>query len=87
MSNFHPVEVVGRGSETQLQLGGNLNCIYYMCLALNPYNAKLIYLNFYRDPQPQVVENYLYLFNNINKILMPKQSFPITVIQSANKTD
>ena len=25
MSNFHPIEVVGRGSETQLQLGENLN--------------------------------------------------------------
>ena len=23
MSNFHPLEVVNRGSETQLQLGGN----------------------------------------------------------------
>ena len=36
-----------------------------------PYPAKLIYLNFqplevvsrYRDTQPQVVENYSYLFN------------------------
>ena len=25
MSNFHPLEVVGRGSETQLQGGENLN--------------------------------------------------------------
>ena len=25
MSNFHPLEVVGRGSETQLQVGKNLN--------------------------------------------------------------
>ena len=25
MSNFHPPEVVGRGSETQLQVGENLN--------------------------------------------------------------
>ena len=24
MSNFHPFEVVGRGSETQLQVGENL---------------------------------------------------------------
>ena len=24
-SNFHPLEVVGRGSETQLQVGENLN--------------------------------------------------------------
>ena len=37
----------------------------------NRYPAELFYLNFqpfevvsrYRDPQPQVVENYLYLFN------------------------
>ena len=25
MSNFHPLEVVGCGSETQLQVGGNVN--------------------------------------------------------------
>ena len=25
MSNFHPLEVVGRGSDTQLQMGENLN--------------------------------------------------------------
>ena len=25
MGNFHPLEVVGRGSETQLQAGENLN--------------------------------------------------------------
>ena len=25
MSSFHPLEVVGRGSETQLQVGENLN--------------------------------------------------------------
>ena len=25
MSNFHPLEVVGRGSETQIQVGENLN--------------------------------------------------------------
>ena len=28
MSNFHAVEVVGRGSETQVQVGGNLNYMY-----------------------------------------------------------
>ena len=41
-----------------------------LCL-VNPYPAKLIYLNFqrlevapcYRDPQPQVVESYSYLIN------------------------
>ena len=27
MSNFQPLEVVGRGSETQLQVGENLNYI------------------------------------------------------------
>ena len=27
MSNFHPLEVVGRGSETQLQVGDNLNSL------------------------------------------------------------
>ena len=38
---------------------------------VNPYPAKLIYLNFYprevvsryRDPQLQVAENYTYMFN------------------------
>ena len=29
-SNFHPPEVVGCGSETQLQVGENLNKILYM---------------------------------------------------------
>ena len=29
MRNFHPLEVVGRGSETQLQVGENLNNIIY----------------------------------------------------------
>ena len=47
-------------------------------LSVGNYPAELIYLNFqpleavsrYRDPQPQVVENYSYLFNlrsNISK--------------------
>ena len=43
---------------------------------LNPYPAKLIYLNFqplevvsrYRDPRPQVLENYSCLFNLRPKI-------------------
>ena len=30
ISNFHPVEVVDRGSETQLQLGENNTITYYM---------------------------------------------------------
>ena len=28
MSNLHALEVVGRGSETQVQVGGNLNYMY-----------------------------------------------------------
>ena len=40
MSNFHPLEVVGRGSETQLQVSENLNkgihCKMTLVL-LNPY--------------------------------------------------
>ena len=28
--NFYPLEVVGRGSETQLQVGENLNYLTYM---------------------------------------------------------
>ena len=32
MSNFHPFEVVGRGSDTQLQVGEN--CIYDIYLAV-----------------------------------------------------
>ena len=43
----------------------------HMLFLVDPYPAKLIYLNFqphyvvsrYRDPQPQVFENYSYLFN------------------------
>ena len=31
ISNFHPLEVVGRGSETQLQVGEN---IFFYCSAL-----------------------------------------------------
>ena len=53
---------------------------------INPYPAELIYLNFqtlevvsrYRDPQPQVIENYSYLFYLRPKhlqILMFKHQF------------
>ena len=46
-------------------------CILLVYSRFIPYLAKLFYLNFqqlevvsrYRDPQPQVVENYSYLFN------------------------
>ena len=54
-----------------------LHNINYKCvtrisrISINPYPAKLIYLNFqplkivsrYREPQLQVAENYSYLFN------------------------
>ena len=32
MSNFHPLEVVGRGSETQLQVGENSNYLTLIIL-------------------------------------------------------
>ena len=38
MSNFHPLEVVSRGSETQLQVGEKLNELtqrFDMCLSVN----------------------------------------------------
>ena len=43
MSNFHPLEVVGRGSETQLQVGENLNYfkiirVKTVCLSSVRYN-------------------------------------------------
>ena len=34
MSNLHPVGVLGRCGETQLQVGENLNCISYVYFAL-----------------------------------------------------
>ena len=59
MSNVHPFEVVGRRSETQLQVGGNLNhfiwrvkglfwadfrkCIF-QCAGLNNLKAKPFHL-------------------------------------------
>ena len=30
--NFHPLEVVGRGSETQLQAGENLNYLFFCAI-------------------------------------------------------
>ena len=32
MGNFHPLEVVGRGSGTQLQVGENLNYLIFSVL-------------------------------------------------------
>ena len=59
---------------------------------VHPRPAELIYFNFqplevvsrYRDPQPQVAENYLYLLNLStlfeNPNVQTEMSFPITVI-------
>ena len=39
MSNFHPLEVVGRGSETQLPVGENVNKLTQQ-MRINLLNAK-----------------------------------------------
>ena len=46
MSNFHSLEVVGRGSETQLQVRENLN-YSINAVRVNPLTAKLFKLNFH----------------------------------------
>ena len=74
--------------------------IFTMTFFVNPYPAKVIYLNFqslevvcrYRDPQLQVAENYSYLFNFITNICkswcLETHFIPnIAVIWSNNKTD
>ena len=43
MSNFHPLEVVGRGSETQLQVSENLNCIYLFIQRFKGYYTYKTY--------------------------------------------
>ena len=40
MSNFHPLEVVGRGSETQLQVGENVRSEIQRFNPLYPYDAS-----------------------------------------------
>ena len=40
MSNFHPLEVVGRGSETQLQVGEKLN---YFFITMGEFSVTVIY--------------------------------------------
>ena len=45
MSNFHPLEVVGRGSGTQLQVGENLN---YLIQLFNHVNGLTLILNIYK---------------------------------------
>ena len=49
VSNFHPFEVVGRGSGTQLQMGENLNQIAYRGF-INLLLRKIVnYLILYPD--------------------------------------
>ena len=38
MGNFHSLEVVGRGSETQLQVSENSN---YLFQRINPYSTEI----------------------------------------------
>ena len=45
MSNFHPLEVVGRGSETHFRVRGNL--YVNLILRFNPLTAKLFNWNFH----------------------------------------
>ena len=54
MSNFQPLEVVDRGSETQLQVAESLNQLAQKVpnphrnligLHINPYNAKIFCIN------------------------------------------
>ena len=43
MSNFHPLEVVGRGSETQLQVDENLN---FMMQRFKGWLGHVIFIHF-----------------------------------------
>ena len=44
MSNFHPLEVVGRGSETQLQVSGNLKKNNFSALRVKLFKLYLLCL-------------------------------------------
>ena len=60
-----------------------------VALCINPYPAKIYYFNFqqlqvvsrYRDSQPQVAENYLYLFYPRPNILMFNPSSPYDALK------
>ena len=55
MSSFHPLEVVGRGSETQLQVGENLKRIAYLTGNLaNNYTSV-------REDKSAVLKNRLHI--------------------------
>ena len=40
MCNFHPLEVVDRASETQLQMGENLNDITLVSFSTRPHSTN-----------------------------------------------
>ena len=40
MSNFHPLEAVGRGSEPQLQVGENLNSSTYTLITIKGWSSN-----------------------------------------------
>ena len=44
MSNYHPVEIVGRDRETQLQVGENFNSITYR---VKSFNVGYVLYNLY----------------------------------------
>ena len=46
MSNFHPLDVVGRDSEAQRQVGENLNCLFQL---FNPYSAEIFLCKLWRQ--------------------------------------
>ena len=66
MSNFHPLEVMGRGGKLWVAVARH---------NFNPLAAKLFNWNFHplevvirwRDPQLQVTKNYLY-FNSVYSV-------------------
>ena len=61
MSNFHPLEVVGRGSETQLQVGENLNKVGYRLLI----RVNTLCHHFYRHIwRMYILKVNLLLYNN-----------------------
>ena len=53
MSNFHSLEVVGRGSETQLRVGENLNKLIYQDKVWSHQTGKAKYM-FSSAPTPFV---------------------------------
>ena len=65
MSNCHPLKVVGRGSDPQLQVGGNLNGITWRRRGYfpgsNEYHQISLKCHNYDVLQQKTVEKYLIL--------------------------